>query len=69
LEDLARRYYKPLLSFFRKRTHNAPGQLRQCRAQFAQARVFAQERVVPDEVPTLDRQKVVLERADDRRVC
>src|SRR5580692_6956905 len=24
LEDLARRYYKPLLSFFRKRTHNAP---------------------------------------------
>ena len=23
LEDLARRYYKPLLSFFRKRTHNA----------------------------------------------
>ena len=24
LEDLARRYYKPLLSFFRKRTRNAP---------------------------------------------
>lgn len=24
LEELARRYYAPLLSFFRKRTHNAP---------------------------------------------
>jgi RNA polymerase sigma-70 factor (ECF subfamily) len=24
LEDLARRYYSPLLRFFRKRTHNAP---------------------------------------------